>query len=50
MVWGTDPSRDFLQKHPEYEAYLIYTESVPGTDSLALRTWCTPGFSTLILE
>ncbi len=50
MVWGTDSSRAFLQKHPEYEAYLIYTEPVPGTDSLALRTWCTPGFSTLILE
>ena len=50
MVWGTAPSQDFLQKHPEYEAYLIYTESVPGTDSLALRTWCTSGFSALILD
>ena len=50
MVWGLEKSREFLAQHPVYEAYLIYAVPVEGTDSLALETWETPGFTALKVD
>lgn len=45
MVWGVDSSQAFLGRHPgRYEAFLIFADSIPGTDSIRLASWQTDGF------
>lgn len=45
MVWGTDSAKAFLLRHPEkYQGFLIYTDSIPGSDSVRIATWHTQGF------
>lgn len=39
MVMGLDGARDFISRHPEIDAYLIYAD-----DDGALQTWQSKGF------
>lgn len=45
MVKGLEHSRQFLDAHPGVEAYFIYSDSTG-----AMKTWFTPGFTSLIKE
>ncbi|MFI0490159.1 FAD:protein FMN transferase [Flavobacterium sp.] len=45
LVLGLEKAKDFLQKHPELQAYLIYTD----TDG-KYKTYETPGFKDLLVE
>jgi thiamine biosynthesis lipoprotein len=45
MVMGLEKTKQFLTKHPEFEAYLIYSDS-----SLKYQSWSTPGMREIIEE
>jgi len=45
MVMGKDKALEFLELHPEYEAYLIFSD-----DSGAFRTWATENLKRNIEE
>jgi thiamine biosynthesis lipoprotein len=45
MVMGLDSTKRWLQRNPEVETYLIYSDSI-GT----FQTWMTPGIKEMIVE
>lgn len=48
MVWGTDSAKAFLSQYPEkYQGFLIYADSIPGSDSTRIATWHTQGFPVI---
>jgi thiamine biosynthesis lipoprotein len=45
MVWGLDKTKAFLKKHPEMDAYLIYS----GKNG-AFETYATSGFEKMLIK
>ena len=45
MVLGMEQSKQVLERQPQLQAYFIYSD-----EQGAYRTWCTDGFSNLIIK
>ncbi len=43
LVFGLDRTREFLKEHPEYDAYLIYSDDQGG-----FQTFATPGIEPFV--
>ena len=43
MVFGFEKTRDFLRKHPQYDAFLVYNDEQGN-----LQTYATPGIEPSI--